>query len=251
MSPPPATSMKSRIDAQDRLIVALDLEDVDSAKAMVRDLEGIVNFFKVGISLQIAPGVGDFISRLIGDGKRVFLDYKYYDIEETMMKAVARAASSGVSFLTIHGSRSLIRAAVKGRGTSDLKLFNVTILTSMDTADVHELGYTNHTVEEIVIYRAKMALEEGCDGVIASGAEARKIKEVTQNKLLVATPGIRPEGYGTDDQKRRTTPREAVTEGADYLVIGRPITAPTDATPKKAAQRIIDEMQRAFDGKFH
>src|SRR5579863_4002138 len=108
--------MNSRIDAQERLIVALDLEDIDSAKRMVRDLEGIVNFFKVGISLQTAAGAGDFIRSLIGEGKKVFLDYKYYDIPETMMKAVARAATLGASFLTIHGSRSLIRAAVQGRG---------------------------------------------------------------------------------------------------------------------------------------
>jgi orotidine-5'-phosphate decarboxylase len=238
--------MKAPVDAHDRLIVALDLEDVDGAKAMVRNLQGIVNFFKIGISLQTAPGASDFIRSMIDKGTKVFLDYKYYDIPETMTKAVARASALGATFLTIHGSRDLIRAAVRGR-SNNLKLFNVTILTSMDNADVHEMGYSNHTVEELVIYRARISLQEGCDGVIASGAEAKKIKEVTQGKLLVATPGIRPEEYFTDDQKRRTTPREAVSGGADYLVIGRPITEPINTTPQEASQRIIDEMQNAFD----
>jgi orotidine-5'-phosphate decarboxylase len=214
---------------------------------MVRDLEGIVDFFKVGITLQIALGASDFISELIDGHKRVFLDHKYYDIPESMEIAVERAAKIGVSFLTIHGTRNLIQAAVKGRQGTNLKLFNVTVLTSMDMDDLREMGYTHTSVEDLVLHRAKIALEEGCDGVIASGLEARKIKEVTQNKLLVATPGIRPEGSPADDQKRRSTPANAIREGADYLVIGRPITSPVDVSPQKAAQRIISDMQQAFD----
>ncbi len=229
-----------------RLIVALDLPDVASARQMVRDLDGVATFFKVGLALQLAPGVEDLIRSLIGEGKKVFLDYKYYDISETLKKAVGRAAGLGVSFLTIHGPSNLIRAAVEARGSSALKLFTVTVLTSMDAGDIAEMGYTKHSVEELVLFRARKALEAGCDGTIASGLEARKIKELSHNKLLVATPGIRPEGYGPDDQKRRSTPRWAILEGADYLVVGRPIIEPKDTTPRKAAERILADMESAF-----
>jgi orotidine-5'-phosphate decarboxylase len=237
------------IPAKDRLIVALDVPDIPAAKKIVDDLEGVVDFFKVGLTLQLAEGVEAFIRSLLNQHKRVFLDYKYYDISETLKKAVARAANLGVTFLTIHGSSVLIKAAVQGRGASNLKLFTVTVLTSLDAGDIAEMGYTNHTVEELVLFRAKKALEAGCDGVIASGREAKQIKELSSGKLLVVTPGIRPEGYPTGDQKRSTSPREAVMAGADYLVIGRPITEPPDCTPREAAEKILVEMQPAFDGR--
>ncbi|HEY1759104.1 MAG TPA: orotidine-5'-phosphate decarboxylase [Bryobacteraceae bacterium] len=230
----------------DRLIVALDLPDIASAEQMVRNLDGVATFFKVGLALQLAEGVEHFIRSLIASGKKVFLDYKYYDISETLRKAVGRAAGLGVSFLTIHGPSNLIRAAVEARGSSPLKLFTVTVLTSMDAGDIAEMGYTNHSVEELVLFRARKALEAGCDGTIASGLEARKIKELSQNKLLVVTPGIRPEGYGPDDQKRRATPGWAISEGADYLVVGRPIIEAKDTTPREAAERILEEMESAF-----
>jgi len=233
-------------DARDRLIVALDVADIPAARKMVDELDGSVNFFKIGLVLQLAPGVEDFVRSLIAEGKKVFLDYKYYDISETLKKAVSRAAGLGVSFLTIHGPSNLIRGAVEGRGSSDLKLFTVTILTSLDAGDMAEMGYTNHSIEELVLFRAKKALEAGCDGVIASGLEAHKIKELSGGKLLVVTPGIRPLGSGADDQKRRTTPRDAILAGADYLVIGRPITNPSDGTPQKAAESIVTEMQSAL-----
>jgi orotidine-5'-phosphate decarboxylase len=242
------STVMSTVDARERLIVALDVPDIAAAAALVEDLDGVATFFKVGLTLQLASGVEEFVRTLIKDKKRVFLDYKYYDISETLKKAVARAAGLGVSFLTIHGSSNLIRGAVEGRGNSGLKLFTVTVLTSMDASDIAEMGYTNHSVEELVLFRAKKALDAGCDGVIASGQEAQKIKELTGGKLLVVTPGIRPEGYGVGDQKRVTTPREAITAGADYLVIGRPITAPTGITPRQATERILAEMQAAFDG---
>jgi orotidine-5'-phosphate decarboxylase len=232
------------IDAKERLIVALDLADVAAARAMVKTLEGAANFFKVGLVLQLAEGVEDLIRSLIHDGKRVFLDYKYYDVPETLTKAVSRASGIGVSFLTLHGSSALIRAAVKGRGSSAMKLFTVTVLTSMDASDIAEMGYTQHSVEELVLFRARKALEAGCDGVIASGHEAQQIKQLS-NHLLVVTPGIRPDGHPEDDQKRRTTPRSAILAGADYLVLGRPITdAPN---PREAAEAILLEMQEAFD----
>ena len=233
------------IDARDRLILALDVQDIPQAREMVTALEGIVGFFKIGLTLQLAEGVEEFIRSLIAQGKKVFLDYKYYDIAETLKKAVSRAASLGVSFLTIHGSCGLIRGAVSGRGEIGLKLFTVTVLTAMDTADIAEMGYTNHSVEDLVLFRARKALEAGCDGVIASGLEAEKIKRLSQNKLLVVTPGIRPDGYPEDDQKRTTTATSAIQAGADYLVIGRPITGASN--PRLAAEGLLQEMQCAFD----
>jgi orotidine-5'-phosphate decarboxylase len=233
------------IDARDRLIVALDLPGVEESRRMVRQLEGHVNFYKIGLALQLAPGVEALIRSLIDEGKKVFLDYKYYDVPATLRKAVSRASKLGVSFLTIHGSSSLIRGAVEGRGGTGLKLFTVTVLTAMDAGDIAELGYTNHSVEELVLFRARKALEAGCDGVIASGLEAAKIKAITGNRLLVVTPGIRPDDYPGDDQKRRVTAAGAIAAGADYLVIGRPIADAPD--PVASAQRFLAEMQQAFD----
>ncbi|MFM2125189.1 MAG: hypothetical protein RL328_1640 [Acidobacteriota bacterium] len=237
----------SAIQAKDRLILALDVKDIPAARAVVNELDGVVEFFKVGLTLQLAEGVEDFIRELIKNGKRVFLDYKYYDISETLKKTVARASELGVSFLTIHGPSVLIRAAVEGKGNSDLKLFTVTVLTSLDAGDIAEMGYTNHTPEQLVLFRAKKALDAGCDGVIASGLEAKQIKALSSNKLLVITPGIRPDGYPEDDQKRKTTPADAVSAGADYLVVGRPITGAKDM--RAAAQEILDQMQAAFNAR--
>ncbi len=234
-------------DARDRLILALDVATIDDARRVVSDLEGIVDFFKVGLALQLARGVEDLIHSLIKDGKKVFLDYKYYDVPETLRKAVSRAAQLGVAFLTVHGSSSLIRSAVEGRGDAALKLFTVTVLTSMDADDMAEMGYTKHTVEQLVLFRAQKALDAGCDGVIASGREARQIKELAGNKLLVVTPGIRPPGYPADDQKRRTTATDAILAGADYLVIGRPITEAVN--PRREAGRFVEEMKDAFGAR--
>jgi len=238
-----------QIDAHDRLIVALDLESAEQARDMVDALEGVVDFFKIGLTLQLAPGVEGLIRYLIKDRKkRVFLDYKYYDIAPTLTKAVSRAADLGVYFLTVHGTSECIKGAMRGRGGRDLKIFIVTVLTTHDQADIEELGYTKHTVEQLVLHRAKKALEAGCDGVIASGREAGLIKDLSakhSKRLWVVTPGIRPDGYPEDDQKRRTTPREAILAGADYLVLGRPITEAVN--PKRASEEILAEMQEAFD----
>ena len=235
----------NRIDAKDRLIVALDLRDVDEAKHTVELLGETVSFYKVGLTLQLAPGVEGLIHELISRGKKVFLDYKYYDVQETLRKAVSQAARLGVSFLTVHGTGDLLKAAVSGKGNSDLKLFMVTLLTSLEAKDVAEMGYTESSVEDLVLFRTRKALEAGCDGVITSGREAKKVRELAGDKLLVVTPGIRPDGYGEDEQKRRTTPTSAIQAGADYLVIGRPITGSSD--PRKAAQETLLEMQQAFD----
>jgi orotidine-5'-phosphate decarboxylase len=235
----------SKISAKDRLIVALDVDDVQAAQSIVESLEGIVHFFKIGLVLQLAPGVEAFIQSLIQRGKKVFLDYKYYDVEETVKKAVANAARLGVSFLTIHGSRNLIKAAVSGKGNSGMKLFTVTVLTNMDRQDIEELGFTGLSVQELVLYRARKAMDAGCDGVIASGREAAEIKDLSGGNLLVVTPAIRPDGYPEDDQKRRVTPTQAIRAGADYLVIGRPILDAVN--PARAAEKFLEEMQDAFN----
>ena len=233
------------INPSERLIVALDLRDIAEARRMVESLEGVVDFFKIGLALQLAAGVEEFIQSLIGSRKRVFLDYKYYDVPETLRKAVSRASELGVSFLTIHGSSAIIRAAVESRGNRGLKLFSVTVLTSMDREDIAEMGYTDHTVEQLVLFRALKALDAGCDGVIASGLEVRQIKEMSRNSLLVVTPGIRDEDSPIDDQKRRTTARNAILAGADYLVIGRPIT--NASSPRAEAERFLRGMKTAFE----
>ena len=234
-----------RIDARDRLIVALDCPTVDDARNIVASLDGVVDFFKVGLILQLSRGTEEFLRELISSHNRVFLDYKYYDIPETLKKAVANACRLGISFLTVHGTSTLIKSAVAGRGDDPLKLFTVTVLTSMDATDIAELGYTQHSVEELVLRRSVMALEAGCDGVIASGREAKAIKEVSGGRLLVVTPGIREDGTPQDDQKRRTSARDAILAGADYLVIGRPITE--KANMRTEAERILRGMQAAFD----
>jgi orotidine-5'-phosphate decarboxylase len=234
--------------ASEKLIVALDMIDIKAARAMVATLDGVVDFFKIGLALQLARGAQDFIHELLDSKKRVFLDYKYHDIPETVKRGVERASDIGVQFLTIHGSSKVMKAAVEGR-SGGLKLFTVTVLTSMDAGDIAEMGYTKHSVEELVIFRARKAMEAGCDGVIASAKEAKRIKELFGN-LLVVTPGIRPDGSSEDDQKRRMSPREAIAAGADYLVLGRPIITPElHSSPLEAAKAILAEMQEAMDAR--
>jgi orotidine-5'-phosphate decarboxylase len=231
-------------NASDKVIVALDTDSIEEARPLVKELDGIIDFFKIGLGLQLDSTTNEFIRELISGGKKVFLDYKYLDIEATIERAVSRAAKVGVSFLTVHGNSSIIQAAVRGRGASDMKVFAVTVLTSMDGSDVMEMGY-NCPVEELVLHRASQTVKWGCDGVIASGREAALIRKQVGNKLLITTPGIRPQGYGTDDQKRTMTPKDAIEAGADYLVIGRPIIGARN--PRQAAIEIVAEMQEALD----
>jgi orotidine-5'-phosphate decarboxylase len=230
--------------AKEKLIVALDYWDINDATRLVETLGDEVSFYKVGLGLQLAGG--DRLARsLIAQGKRVFLDYKYLDIEETIKTAVRRAAEFGVDFLTVHGVGGILRAAVDGRGDSHLKILCVTVLTSMDAADVKEMGF-QCDAGELVLARAKKALDAGVDGVIASAREAAGIRSATGGKLLVVTPGIRPQDSSTDDQKRVATPGAAIRDGADYLVVGRPITKSAD--PKQAARDIVVEMAAALRG---
>jgi orotidine-5'-phosphate decarboxylase len=228
--------------AREKLIVALDYWNIEDARKLVRELDDEVSFYKVGLGLQLVGG-NEFARELIAEGKRVFLDYKYYDIAETVQRAVAQAAELKITFLTVHGVASIMKAAVAGRGNSDMKVLGVTVLTSMDAEDIKEMGF-ECSVEDLVVARAKRALEVGVDGVIASALEVTELRKQTSNKLMIVSPGIRPSGGARHDQKRVATPFEAMRAGADYLVLGRPIYAADN--PKAAAQAIIQEMADAL-----
>lgn len=228
----------------DRLIVALDVPEIRAADAMVETLDGLVSFFKIGLWLAFARGVDGLIDRLIANGKRLFLDAKMFDIGETVAAGVARAADRGVDFLTVHGDPEIMRAAVRGRGTARTRILAVTVLTSLHDADLAAMGY-RLTARELVALRARQAVESGVDGVIASAADNPDAirRAAGAPGLLIATPGIRPIGAVHSDHRRTATPAAAIASGADYLVVGRPITAAPD--PRASATRIIADMQSA------
>lgn len=227
---------------KDKLIVALDLPAADAARHLAAKLGDTVTFYKVGLELLFSGGL-DLAHDLKRDGKHVFLDMKLLDIGNTVERAVATAATLGLDFLTIHGHDSkTLKAAVKGRGTSSLKLLAVTVLTSLDAGDLVEQG-TNIAPADLVLKRAKLAQDAGFDGVIASGQEARKVRAATGPDFLIITPGIRLPGGETGDQTRITTPEDALRAGANHLVVGRPINAATD--PKAAAEQFLAHIARA------
>jgi orotidine-5'-phosphate decarboxylase len=239
------------VNARERLIFALDVASVEEARDLVRKLQGSVSFFKIGMELYVSSGPA-LIAEFKAQGKKVFLDLKFFDVPETVNRAVRRVAATGATFLTIHGETKIIQAAVEGRGDSDLKLLAVTALTSLDNNDLREMGFSG-TVEDMVLNRAKTALERGCDGVIASPQEAGRVHELVsrsnKKNFLIVTPGVRPEGDASNDHKRLATPASAIEGGADYLVVGRPIRDAAD--PAKKAESIIAEMQQAFDRRAH
>ena len=230
------------IPLEDRIIVALDVPTYDEARAIVERLDGVVSFFKVGLQLQLVRGAE--LSRwLLNSGRKVFLDYKYYDIEFQVREAVKRVSEFGVSFLTVHGNRSIMQAAAEGRADADLKILAVTVLTSLSDTDIQDMGFQG-PVGDLVLHRARMAVEAGCDGVIASGREAKAIREFAPEDFLIVTPGIRPTGADRHEQKRAVTPKDAIEAGANHLVVGRPIVQADD--PAEAARRIRDEVAQAL-----
>jgi orotidine-5'-phosphate decarboxylase len=228
----------------DRLIVALDVPTVEEARALVRRLGAAVSFYKIGLQLQYAGGIA-LASELKGAGKKIFLDAKLLDIDRTVTGATANIARLGFDFLTIHGFAPTLRAAVTGRGDSGLRLLAVTVLTSMGETDMAELG-TRYSVEEMVLRRAQAALDTGCDGVVASGNEARRIRALAGDRLAIVTPGIRSEGVATDDQQRAATPRDAIAAGADYLVVGRQILR--SPNPGAEAESVLRQIDSALSG---
>lgn len=233
----------TRIDARDRLIVALDVPSAAEAEALVDRMGEQVRFVKVGLELYTVAGP-DIVRKLVDRGKRVFLDLKFLDIEETVRRATARVAAMGATFLTIHANRKALVAAVQGRGQSELKLLAVTVLTNFDGDDLREMGI-QRSVRDLVTARAALAAEVGCDGVVASGEEPEAIRAKVGPAFLIVTPGVRPAGNSTDDHARPTTPTQTIAAGADYLVIGRPIRDAQD--PPVATAAILKEMQAAFD----
>jgi orotidine-5'-phosphate decarboxylase len=233
------------IPARDRLIVALDVPTVAEAEAMVARLGGTVTFFKVGLELIYAGGV-DFARRLAGDGKQVFLDAKLLDIDNTVEGAVRSIAPLGVTFLTVHAYPKTMRAAVAARGDAPLRLLGVTVLTSMDDADLIDAGFAG-SAAELVAARARDAKAAGMDGVVASPAEAAAVRRIVGPDIAIVTPGVRPAGSASGDQKRVATPGSAIAAGADYLVVGRPVT--TAADPRIAADSIVAEIETALEAR--
>jgi orotidine-5'-phosphate decarboxylase len=222
------------------LIVALDFESADQARALVNRLGDRISFYKVGMELYAAAGM-EFARELAGLGKNVFLDLKLYDIPETVKRAVARISSAGVRFTTVHGSGSVMRAAVEGRGDSTLKLLAVTVLTSFDQDDLADLGYAC-PLADLVALRVRKALACGMDGIVCSPLEARSVRQIAGPGAILVTPGVRSAGARKGDQKRVATPAEALRDGADYLVIGRQITRAED--PAAEAERLLAEIRK-------
>jgi orotidine-5'-phosphate decarboxylase len=228
----------------DRLIVALDLPSVDEARKVTEQLGDIVSFYKIGLWLLFAPGTDQFIDDLLSRGKRIFLDYKMFDIGETVRRGVETAKSRGISFVTVHGDPEIMSAAVAGKGSSQaIKIFAISVLTSLDDQALKRMGY-GISVKELIALRVRESIKCGCDGIIASADDRPdEIRRLVDNdRLLIATPGIRMAGDTADDHKRLSTPEAAIAAGADYLVVGRPIVR--SLSPSTAALEIIAGMER-------
>lgn len=220
----------------DRLIVALDTPSVDQARDIVAKLDGTVSFFKIGLRLAFMPKLDGLIDSLVNSGKKVFLDTKMYDIPETVAEAVHVANQRNMTFVTVHGDQAIMEAANRYKGK--VKVFAVTVLTSMDSQSLHEMGY-RYSMPEMVEKRAREAHECGCDGIIASASDHpdQLRRTIGADGLLVVTPGVRAAGTSLDDHRRTATPERAIEQGADYIVVGRPIVNASD--PVKEAQRYI------------
>ena len=229
------------IEPGDRLIVALDLSTVAAADAMVARLGDAVSFYKIGYQLAFAGGLG-LAEKLAHAGKQVFLDLKLHDIGNTVGKGVESVARLGAAFLTVHAYPQTMKAAVDARGSSDLRLLAVTVLTSYDDADLAAAGY-DFTVAELVAERAAQARDMGIDGLVCSAEEAANVRAIVGHGMTLVTPGIRPAGADSGDQKRIMTPAAAVAAGADYLVVGRPMLEAPD--PTAAARAIVAEIADA------
>jgi orotidine-5'-phosphate decarboxylase len=226
----------SSIAAGDRLIVALDFATVEEARAFAGRLGGAAGFYKIGLELAMTGGL-DLARELTRQGKQVFLDMKLLDIENTVERATRSAAATGATFLTVHAQDTkTLRAAVAGKAGTMLKILGVTVLTNLDRRDLEEQGLPQ-TPEELVLRRARLAREAGCDGVVASGLEAERVRAALGPGLAIVTPGIRLPGGAAGDQARVATPEQAIAAGADYLVVGRPVTAADD--PARAAELFV------------
>ena len=221
------------------VIVALDVATEGEARALIGALGDSASFYKVGLELYTGVGM-DFVRSLKSEGHRVFLDLKLYDIGETVKRAVTQVARAGADFLSIHGSRAIMEAAVAGRGDAPLKLLAITVLTSFGENDLRQMGYSG-TVAELVELRVRNAVEAGVDGIVCSPLEVARVRALAGPASTLVTPGVRSAGAAAGDQKRVATPAEAIANGADYLVIGRQVTRAAD--PRGEILRILEEIQ--------
>jgi orotidine-5'-phosphate decarboxylase len=236
--------MPLSLTPRDRMIVALDMPRVAEAERLIATLGEAASFYKIGMELAYGGGL-DFVRRLADTGKKVFLDLKLHDIPNTVERATAQVAGLGATFLTIHAYPQTMRAAVAAAAGTDLKLLAVTVLTSSDDSDLAEAGYA-HDVKALVARRGAQAKAAKVDGLVASPSEAALLRKELGADMAIVTPGIRPAGVGVGDQKRVATPGEAIAAGADYLVVGRPITGAAD--PRAAAKAIVAEIASAAAG---
>jgi len=233
---------RNAIPRNERLIVALDVPNADEARKLVVTLGDTVSFYKIGLELFTAGGYFEILEWLVQRGNKVFVDLKFFDVPETVRAAVRGLRNRGVTFATVHGNQAILEAA--GRDKGELKILAVTVLTSLDRGDLDDLGF-DCDVERLVLSRARRALQAGCDGVISSGLEAPALKRELGSRLLIVTPGIRPvDNREADDQKRTVNVAQAFANGADYIVVGRPIRQARD--PRAAAQSIQETIATIF-----
>ena len=232
----------TEIAPKDRLIVALDLPSVGPAEAMIARLGDSVSFYKIGYQLAFAGGL-PLVRQLADAGKKVFVDLKLHDIGNTVARGVESVAKLGATFLTVHAYPQTMKAAVEGRAGSGLKVLGVTVLTSYDDGDLHAAGY-RLGVSDLVEARAQQAQVLGLDGLVCSPEEATALHKIVGHQMVLVTPGIRPAGSATGDQKRIMTPARAIAAGADYLVVGRPVMEAAD--PGAAADAIQAEIRQAL-----
>jgi orotidine-5'-phosphate decarboxylase len=232
------------IPDRERLIFAMDVADPQAARGLVERLGDSVVFYKIGLELFMSGGYFELLDWMVARDKKIFVDLKFFDVPATVAAAVRQLRNRGVTFATIHGNQAIMEAAAAAKG--DVKILAVTVLTSLDRGDLDDLGFAVD-VQKLVLSRARRALEAGCDGVVSSGLEAPMLREFIDHRLLVVTPGIRPvENRPVDDQKRTVDVAQAFANGADYIVVGRPIRDAAD--PRAAAEAIQQTIAQSFAG---
>jgi orotidine-5'-phosphate decarboxylase len=235
------TTANTGIPARERLIFALDVPSLEDAQSLVNTLGNSVEFYKLGLEVFLSGHYFELLAELKGKGKKVFADLKLFDIPATVAAAVRQLARHEVDFCTVHGNDSMLRAAADAKG--DMQILAVTALTSLDQGDLDDLGF-QCDARTLVLSRARRALALGCDGVVSSGLEVSALREHADHRLITVCPGIRPI-HNDDDQQRVMTPFQAIRDGADYLVVGRPIR--TAADPASAAEAIQEDIARALE----